>query len=134
MSSLRNSLQLIGHLGADPEIKVLDGGNKVGRIRVATTDRYKTASGEWKDDTQWHTVSGWAAMADRMEKQLTKGSFVAIQGRITYSEYTDAQGVKKFFTEIKANTLMLLDKKQHEGQANNEVMANETEEGDGLPF
>lgn len=136
MSSLRNSVQLIGHLGADPEIKNLESGAKVGRIRIATTDRYKTASGEWKDDTQWHNVSGWAGVAEQMEKYLKKGSHVVIQGKLVHNEYVDAQGVKKYFTEVKANTIMMLDKRQHDeanGQDIGAVAMNDSE-SDGLPF
>lgn len=136
MSSLRNSVQLIGHLGGDPEIKHLENGFKITRIRVATTDSYKTSTGEWKEETQWHSVCGWGNIAERMEKYLHKGSFVLIEGKLTYREFIDTTGVKKFFTEVRANSLMLLDKKTVEQQPSlaesNQIAENES--NDGLPF
>lgn len=136
MSSLRNSVQLIGHLGGDPEVKHLENGSKITRIRIATTESYKTASGEWKEETQWHSVSGWANIADRMEKYLHKGSFVLIEGKLTYREFVDTNGVKKYFTEVRANSVMLLDKKTTEQQPSlteqNQVAENES--NDDLPF
>ncbi len=133
MSTLRNRVQLIGHVGADPEVKTLESGAKVARIRVATTDSYKGNDGEWKNDTQWHTVTAWEGLANRIEQYIKKGSYVALDGKITYREYTDQAGVKKYFTEIRASNLLILDKKPEGEKTDEGTMANEQNEDD-LPF
>jgi|SRR5690606_31542145 len=114
MSNVRNTVQLIGHLGADPEIKTFDNGGKVARLRIATNESYKNQKGEWVDNTQWHTVSAHGFLTERVEKQLKKGSFVIVEGSLRHNEYTDAQGVKKWFTEIRANSIYSLDKRTGE--------------------
>ena len=134
MSTLRNSVQLIGHLGADPEIKTLESGLQIAKMRLATSDSKKNANGEWQEETQWHNVIAWEAVAERAEKYLHKGSFVLVQGKLTNRNYTDAQGAKKYFTEVRATTFMLLDKNKNtteEAIPSSEGMA---EEDGGLPF
>ncbi len=132
MSNLRNSVQLIGHLGADPEMKTLENGTVMARIRIATTESYKTQSGEWKEETQWHSITLWEAMAERAGRQLHKGSFILVQGKLINRSYTDAQGVKKFATEIRATNLMSLDKKPASDTSPAAPIAAEHE--DNLPF
>ena len=116
MSNLRNSVQLIGHLGIDPEIKKLESGTHMAKLRLATTESYKAQNGEWKDDTQWHNIIAWEALAERAGRQLSKGSFVLIQGKLINRNYTDAQGNKKYITEIRATNFMHLDKKPKDMQ------------------
>jgi single-strand DNA-binding protein len=134
MSTLRNHVQLIGHLGSDPEIKTLESGTRLARIRIATSDHYKSASGEWKEETMWHTVTAWGSLAERAEKVLHKGSFVALNGKVTYREYTDTQGRKRYLTEIKASSLMILEKRNSEQAPIAELHGVENEADDGLPF
>ena len=131
MSTLRNSVQLIGHLGADPEMKKLDNGTMMVRLRLATTDSYKTNTGEWKDETQWHSITLWETMAERAMRQLHKGSFVLVHGKLVNRTYTDAQGIKKYVTEVRAMSVMSLDKKEAASQVVSET-ANVKEEH--LPF
>jgi single-strand DNA-binding protein len=133
MSTLRNRVQLIGHLGAEPAIKTLESGARVAQLRIATKDSYKTQSGEWKEETTWHTVIGWNLLAERMQQQLTKGNFVMIEGKLTNRTYIDAAGVKKYFTEILAVNMMKLDKKASEGNSFENEMQEEVHD-DGLPF
>lgn len=121
MSTLRNSVQLIGHLGMDPEAKTLNSGTKVANLRIATTERYKTRSGEWKEDTQWHQVTAWKELAEKVEKQLRKGSYIMIEGKLITSNYVDANGNKKYVTEIRANSFLPLDKKQSNDAAQKQM-------------
>ncbi len=133
MSTLRNRVQLIGHLGADPEVKTLENGLKVARIRLATNESYKTANGEWKEETMWHTITAWEKLAERASLQFHKGSYVMVEGKLINRSYTDASGVKKFYTDVRAANIMVLDKKAPEQT----VAAPEMQEGDtddGLPF
>lgn len=133
MSTLRNRVQLIGHLGADPEIKTIASGAKVAHIRMATTESYRS-NGEWKEDTQWHRISAWEKLAERAEKFLSKGSFVMVEGKLVTNSFTDAQGNKKYITEVRAANFILLDKKQG-GTEEVAAPADSAEaEDDGLPF
>lgn len=132
MNNLRNSVQLIGHLGADPEVKKIDNGTAVAKIRLATTDSYKTNNGEWKEETQWHMVTAWDTLAERAAKQLSKGSYVLIQGKLINRSYEDAQGVKKYITEVRATSYLLLDK--HKTTNDAQAPAPEVVNDKGLPF
>ena len=111
MTTIKNRVQLIGNLGAAPEVKDLDNGNKVARFTVATSDYYTNKKGEKVNDTQWHNIVIWGKLAGIAEKYLQKGSQVVIDGKITTRNYTDKEGAKKYFTEIVANELLMIDKK-----------------------
>jgi len=132
MSTLRNRVQLIGHLGADPEMKTLENGAKVVRLRMATNESYRTANGEWKAETTWHSINAWEKLAERAEQQFHKGSYVMLEGKLVNRSYTDNTGAKKYITEIRAVSMMLLDKKQQEQAEPVAELAGP--EDDGLPF
>lgn len=132
MSSLRNSVQLIGHLGADPEMKTLENGTVMARIRLVTTDSYKTTTGGWREETQWHSITLWEAMAERAGRQLQKGSFVLVQGKLINRTFTDAQGVKKYATDIRASNLISLDKNKEASESSAGTQAAAYK--DNLPF
>lgn len=133
MSTLRNRVQLIGHLGTDPEIKTLDGGAKVARLRIATNESYKTANGEWKEETMWHTVTAWERLAERAAEHFHKGSYIMLEGKLVNRSYTDAGGNKKYITEVRAGSMVQLDKKDtRQGMPEAELLKEE--EDDGLPF
>lgn len=112
MMTIKNRVQLIGNLGAAPEVKDLDNGNKVARFTVATSDYYTNKKGEKISETQWHNIVIWGKLAGIAEKFLEKGSQVVIDGKLTTRNYTDKEGNKKYFTEIVANELLMMDKKQ----------------------
>ena len=111
MYALRNKVQLIGNLGAAPEIKTLEGGKKMARFSIATNESYKNAKGEKVTETQWHNLVAWGKLADIAEKFLNKGTEVAIEGKLINRNYTDKEGVKKYVTEIQVNELLLLGSK-----------------------
>ena len=81
--TMKNRVQLIGNLGATPEIKELDNGNKMARFTVATSDFYTNKKGEKVTETQWHNIVIWGKLADIAEKYLEKGSQVVIDGKLT---------------------------------------------------
>ncbi len=136
MSTAKNRVQLIGHLGTDPEVKNLSTGTKVAQMRMATNERYKTSQGTWKENTQWHRISAWEKLAERAEQQLHKGSYVMVEGRLVHSEYVDGQGIKHYITEVRAANLVLLEKRgqQPESVSTTAVLADQEDEEDGLPF
>lgn len=113
MSTLRNRVQLIGHLGANPEVKTFNNGSQKATVSIATNESYQQ-NGEWKEETQWHNLAFWGTMAERAERQLSKGSYVLIEGKLTYNKYEDAKGEMRYFTEIRVQNFILLDKKPGE--------------------
>jgi single-strand DNA-binding protein len=108
---MKNKVQLIGHLGANPEIKTMDGGRKLARISIATSETYTNAKGEKVTDTQWHNVIAWGTTAEIAEKIFTKGMEVLIDGKLVNRSYTDKDGNKKYVTEVQANELLAFSKK-----------------------
>ena len=110
MNALRNKVQLIGHVGQDPEIKNLDGGKKVANLTIATNDSYKNEKGEKLEQTEWHKVVAWGKTAEIIEKYVTKGKEIAIEGKLTHRSYDDKNGEKRYITEVVANEILLLGK------------------------
>ncbi len=110
MNALRNKVQLIGHLGNDPEIVNLESGSKLAKFSIATNETYKNAQGEKVEDTQWHNIVAWGKTAEIVESYLTKGKEVAIEGKLTNRSYETKTGEKRYITEIKCNELLMLGK------------------------
>ena len=103
-----NRVTLIGNLGRDAEIRNTNGGTQVATLRLATTDRQKSASGEWTDHTEWHSVVCFGQLAELMDRFGKKGKQLYIEGRIQTREWTDKDGQKRWSTEIIANEIRLL--------------------------
>ena len=108
MNALRNKVQLIGNVGNDPEIKILEGGKKLAKFTIATNEVYYNENKEKITDTQWHNVSAWGKTADIIENFVTKGKEIALEGKLTHRSYDDKEGVKRYYTEVVANELLLL--------------------------
>ncbi len=107
MKDLKNKVQLIGHLGGDPEIKQLENGKKMAKFSLATNQVYYDQKGEKVEDTQWHNVIAWGKDAELVEKFLSKGAYITLEGRLVYRSYEDKQGQKRTITEIVLNDLLL---------------------------
>ena len=99
---------LIGNVGRDPEVRYLEGNVKVATFTLATSERFKDRSGELRENTEWHNIVAWRANADVAEKFIHKGTQIYVEGRLRTRSYTDQAGVKKFTTEIQADTIQLL--------------------------
>ena len=108
MYALKNKVQLIGNLGADPDIKNLESGKKLVRFSLATSENYRNAKGEKVTETQWHNVVAWGKVAEIAEKYLKKGSEVAIEGKLINRNYNDKDGNKKYITEVVVNEVLLM--------------------------
>ena len=104
---MKNKVQLIGHVGQDPEIKQLENG-RVANFTIATNESYTNAKGEKVEQTEWHRVSAWGKTVDIIEQLLKKGSHVAIEGKLTHRSYDDKDGNKRYITEVVANELVML--------------------------
>ncbi len=110
MNSLRNSVQLIGNLGKDPEMTTLEKGKKISRATIATNESYKSSNGEKVTENQWHNLVAWDGKAEFMEKYLKKGHEVIIKGRISNRSYEDKSGVTKYISEIIVSEIVKLTK------------------------
>lgn len=108
MNALRNKVQLIGNLGNNPEVITLDSGKKLAKFSIATNETYKNGQGEKITDTQWHNVVAWNKTAEIIEKYVTKGSEIAVEGKLVTRSYEDKEGIKKYITEIVVNELLML--------------------------
>jgi single-strand DNA-binding protein len=111
MYALKNKVQLIGNLGAAPEVRTMESGKKMVRFSIATSETYKNNKGERIKETQWHNVVAWGQVAEIANKYLTKGKEVAIEGKLISRNYTDKTGIRKYITEVHANELLLLGSK-----------------------
>ncbi len=110
MSTLKNKVQLIGHVGNDPEIKSFDGGKKLAKLSIATNESYKNEKGEKVEETQWHNLIAWGKTADIIEKYVIKGKEIAIEGKLTHKSYEDKSGEKRYVTEVVIDELLMLGK------------------------
>ncbi|MDD2635332.1 MAG: single-stranded DNA-binding protein [Bacteroidales bacterium] len=99
--NLKNNVQLIGHLGADPIVKEVNK-TKVANLSIAVNDYYKPKnSEEFIEKTMWFNVVAWDKYAEKIEKQCTKGTEVMVSGKLESKSYTDKEGVKRFITEVR---------------------------------
>jgi single-strand DNA-binding protein len=111
MKAIKNKVQLMGHLGADPEIKIFKENNKLANMRLAVNDRYKNTKGEWVEETQWFNLVAWSKLAIFAEKYLNKGIELAIEGRLINKSYVDKNAVKRVSTDIVVSEILILTKK-----------------------
>lgn len=110
-----NKVMLIGNVGKDPEIRYLENSPaaqgsspKVASFTLATSERYKDRSGEFKENTEWHNIVAWRTLADTVEKYVRKGTQIYVEGRLRTRSWTDQSGAKRYSTEINADSIQLL--------------------------
>lgn len=106
--SLRNKVILIGHTGKDVEVVTFDNGNLKASVTLATNDYYTNAQGEKVEETQWHNLVAFGKIAEIMQKYVTKGKEVAVEGKLTYRTYDGQDGQKRYITEVRVDELVLL--------------------------
>ncbi len=113
-----NKVIIVGNCGKDPESRTLPSGDMVTNISVATTDKYKDKhTGDTKEVTEWHRIAFFGKLAEIASKYLKKGSQVYVEGSLKTRKYTDGNGVEKYSTEIKADTLQMLGGKPSDSAA-----------------
>ena len=106
-----NTTYLMGRVGKDPEVRTVGQNNsKVAQFSLCTGGKYQTKDGREVDDTAWHNIVAWRNLAETAEKYIRKGSQVFIIGHLSYREYTDNAGNKKYVTDIVADKIELLSK------------------------
>jgi len=102
-----NKVILVGNLGMDPEVRTLESGVKVTRLRLATSETY-LKDGVKVEQTEWHNVTMWRGLAEVAEKYLNKGSQVYIEGKLRTRSWKDSEGNDKYATEVVAENMLML--------------------------
>jgi single-strand DNA-binding protein len=131
---------LIGNLGKDPEIQLVDGNVSVVKVPLATTEMYKDRNGKTQSQTEWHTVVLWRGLAEMAGKYLKKGSLIYVEGRLRYHAWEDKTGVKKYITEIIADNVVMLDKRPNNISSSSDdkdlydADMNDIDPNENLPF
>ena len=149
MSSI-NKVILVGHLGKDPELRYLEGNVSVASFPLATSETFNK-DGKKVEQTEWHNIVMWRGLADVASKYLTKGRLVYIEGKLRTRSYEDKEGVRRYTTEIVAESFNILGRRTDFESTNTnnssttnttatnqaqeqEVDFTENESDDGLPF
>ena len=107
-----NKVILVGFVGKNPEQRVFGNGESVTSFSLATSEKYKDKSGEWKDQTEWHNISCFGKLSEIANTYVTKGTQVYVEGKIKTNKYTDKVGVEKYSTNIVVSSLQLLGSKE----------------------
>lgn len=100
MSTLKNTVSLIGNLGKDPEVITFQTGNTLTKFSLATNESYKTKEGEWADKTQWHNIIAWGKLGEKVAQELKKGNEIFLEGKLENESYTTKEGEKRYITQI----------------------------------
>jgi single-strand DNA-binding protein len=103
-----NKVILVGNLGANPEMRSTQGGQKVANLRLATTERWTDKNGQKQEQTEWHRVVAFGKLADICGQYLVKGRQIYVEGRIQTRQWQDQQGQKRYSTEVVAQVIQML--------------------------
>ncbi|MEX1336120.1 MAG: single-stranded DNA-binding protein [Candidatus Limnocylindrales bacterium] len=111
-----NKCMIIGNLGRDPEMRYTPGGQAVTQFSVATNRNYRDPQGEWQSETEWFRVVVWGDQGERVAEYLRKGHKVYVEGRIQTRQWEDQSGNKRYTTELIANRVTSLERRDREGE------------------
>ncbi len=104
-----NRVTLLGNLGKDPDVRYMPDGTAVVTVSLATSETWKDkATGERKEQTEWHRLVFFRRLADIAGQSLKKGSQIFVIGRIQTRKWTDQTGIERYTTEIVVNELQML--------------------------
>ncbi|HEX8426315.1 single-stranded DNA-binding protein [Hymenobacter sp.] len=106
-----NKVTLIGNLGKDPDVQVLEGNVAVAKFSLATSETYRDKSGRPQTHTDWHSIVLWRGLAELAQAYLRKGSLVYVEGKLKSRHYDDAEGRRHYVTEIVGEQVLMLDRK-----------------------
>jgi single-strand DNA-binding protein len=135
-----NKVQIIGYMGADPEIRYMPDGTPTATITVATTDVWKDKqTGQKKEKTEWHRIVFFRGLAEVVGEYLKKGSLVYVEGRNRTRKWTDKEGIDRYTTVIIAQEMQMLDRKTpgevpEEGQGLRGAAGAPDDMDDDIPF
>jgi single-strand DNA-binding protein len=108
MAGSVNKVILIGHLGADPEIRYTQGGAPVANLRIATNESWTNKNGQKEERTEWHRVVAWSKLAELAGQYLSKGRQIYVEGRLQTRSWDDKEGNKRYATEVVATNIQFL--------------------------
>jgi len=132
MSRALNKVQLIGHVGKDPEYTFTSGGTAVATFRLATSESWKDKNGALQESTDWHTIVVWNSqyrnLADIVHKMVHKGSRIYVEGKLKYRTFESRDGSKRTVTEIIADSIILLDAKPAHTETGTQSISEEQHE------
>ncbi|MFN3566215.1 MAG: single-stranded DNA-binding protein [Burkholderiaceae bacterium] len=128
-----NKVILIGNLGRDPETRYTADGAAITNVSIATTRRYKDASGQQQEETEWHRVAFFGRLAEIAGEYLRKGRSVYVEGRLRTRKWTDKDGNEKYTTEIVAENMQMLGSRESTGGADRGADIDATEPRAGKP-
>ncbi len=128
-----NKVILIGHLGSDPEKRFMPNGNATCRYSIATSETWKDKNGEKQEHTEWHRIVMFGKIAEIACEYLKKGAAVYIEGRLRTQEWTDKENIKRYTTEIIADTMKMLGKREKQKEERSHSTAS-TAVDDDIPF
>ncbi len=111
-----NKVILVGNVGKDPEVKYLENDLVVATFPLATSENYKDKNGEWQSKTEWHNIVAWRNLAKQLEGRVKKGTQLYIEGKLTTRNWQDQQGNQRYTTEIVANIIRILGKREDNAQ------------------
>lgn len=120
-----NSVNLLGRVGKDPEIRSMQNGDKVANLSLATTERWKDKSGQKQEKTEWHKLNVWGPLAGVVEGYVHKGDLLSVQGKIETRKWTDQNGQDRYSTEIRVSSLQLIPNGRSEGQGSGQSQHNQ---------
>ncbi|NOY96309.1 MAG: single-stranded DNA-binding protein [Chlorobi bacterium] len=134
-----NKVILVGNVGKDPEVRHLDSGVAVANFPLATSETYIAKNGDKVTTTEWHNIVMWRGLAEVVEKYVTKGKQLYIEGRIRTRSYDDQSGNKRYITEIYGDVMQMLGRKDDQpgvGQSDQPKQASDnttTNKGPDIP-
>lgn len=109
LHAMQNKVQLIGHVGQEPEVKTVNN-KKVANLSLATNEVYYKDNGDKVEKAEWHRVTAWGKTAEIIDKYVVKGKEIAVEGKLTHRSYDDKDGNKRYVTEVLVNEVLLLGK------------------------
>lgn len=112
-----NKVMLIGHLGADPEMRFINDGTAVTTFRVASNRTWRDADGVSHDDTEWFRIVAWDKLGEICNQYLTKGTRVYVEGRLQTRKWQDRDGQERYTTEVVANDMIILASKAEQEES-----------------
>ena len=134
MSNL-NKAMLIGRVGQNPEIKTInEQGRKAAQFSLATTERYKDRNGEVKEQTEWHNIVAFDKTAELVERFVTKGMLLYVEGKLRTRSWDDRDGNKRYVTEVLVNAIQFLEKKEQSDAPQNVRSTQNTHHAPSSPM
>jgi len=112
-----NKVILIGRLGADPDVRYSPNGTAIARLSLATNESVPAGEGNWEERTEWHRIVAFGKTAESCGNYLSKGRLIYVEGRLQTRQWEDAQGVKRYTTEIVARDVQFLGSPDDQSQA-----------------